>query len=212
MEAPRQILKRYLPIIAPGLGSLFLGTVAEMIPLWGWIVIAVALAVGAWFAYSDKLTERRFRTSTLIGAVTFAAVAGFVGGGYVATGGWIVGSAEPNRLTREQTEAPYLRGVTFYLADLARLSPDLTIANKTFEDCTVLGPGFAWVAPGSTITAPHFDASPEHFMLETPDGTPLHGVIKLLNVTMRNCRFQRIKLLVGPGAIEAAKKGATAAP
>lgn len=183
-----------------------------MVPLWIWGAIGLSLAVAAWFAYADKLTERRFRTSTLIGAVTFAAVAGFVCGGYLTTRGLLLGMSEPYQLTKEQTGAPYLRGVTFYIADLARLSPDLTIANKTFEDCTVLGPGLIWAAPGSMLNMPHFDAEPQITMLETPDGTSLHGVIKLLNVTFKNCRFEKVKLLVPPGGIESANKQAVVAP
>ena len=87
------------------------------------------------------------------------------------------------------------RGETIKICELVSCDSP-TLANETFEDCTILGPALlGFIDEDSIIGECTFNASgPDAVLLEAPD-RPITGVIGLYRVQFIRCHFDCIAFI-----------------
>lgn len=91
----------------------------------------------------------------------------------------------------------YFSNQRLYVADLVRDVEAPIIKDKTFEDCTLVGP--AVLAPrGTTVLQNNnFEGPLSSFVYEIPEERFVIGIIGLEDCVVRRCRFEKIGLM-GP--------------
>ncbi|MDO8716919.1 MAG: hypothetical protein Q7J73_08985 [Dehalococcoidales bacterium] len=87
-----------------------------------------------------------------------------------------------------------LSGLQINVADLAR--NDLTIKNKTFNNCDLYGPAvIAMLGDYVVVTGNTFDASIDTMFTVQDTDRWISGVIAFENVQFINCRFHKIGII-----------------
>jgi hypothetical protein len=89
--------------------------------------------------------------------------------------------------------APYLRGHTFAINDVAR---GAAIENRTFEECTIYGPGVIALADISSVTRCDFAGTPDAVIVRVTQPMVIGPVIAR-NCTFTRCKFRGIGF-IGP--------------
>lgn len=212
MPTPRSSVRRRIKALGPIILAFLplalqrYAQVSALVEAAAWLAPVVAALILFRHELGEQfrvLVDSERRDAQLSGAVALTVIGlAILGAVTAAAWPWVMEPAAYHRLTPQEARAPYLKGLTFYAADLAAQNEDYLIENRTFEDCTILGPAAIWANPDNVkFDSSGFDADPEWFVLEVPDGVPLHGIIKFKNVVFRNCRFRHIKLLAQPGTI-----------
>lgn len=75
---------------------------------------------------------------------------------------------------------------------------DSAIRNASYENTLFVGPAVLAPVGGVTLTDCSFTgdpAEPEALFIEVPEGTKVMGVVALVDVTFRRCRFENASLI-----------------
>jgi hypothetical protein len=187
-----------------GVASGFMGPFLAAICLWIALVL-IGVAAGPRPSTGNRYWMPRWlRASLCISAVVLITYGGV----------WLYRNycATRPRATKAELRGNYISNRTVYLSDLTldRMHPDSAVSDKTFDNCTLTGPGIIYLnvvnkpclVDGGTFIAPNL----ESIFIERDTKREYMGVIAFSGVVFKNTIFDAIGFLATPVTIDYVKK------